>query len=406
MTAALAKPAGDGKPGTAEPAATSRRARGDQTGVFLFSQGFRPFFLAAGLLAATALPLWMLQFAGVLTLPGVPDPLAWHSHEMLFGYLGAALAGFLLTAVPNWTGRLPISGGPLMALFGLWVAGRIAMLSDAGGPVGAAVALLFLPVMAAVVWREVAAAGNRRNLPVCLLVTALAVAQILFLLGPAETGLRLGFATAAMMILLIGGRIIPSFTTNWLKKRAATALPRPFGRGDKAVLAVSLIALAAWVAQPEGLAAGWALAAACAANLWRLARWRGAVTLAEPLLLVLHLAYLWLPLGFALLALSVLTPTLVLPQQGLHALGAGGIGLMTLAVMSRASLGHSGRALTADRATTLAFGLVFLSAAVRVAADWSLDPMLLKHLAAVAWTGGFLLFLLRFVPILAQRRKP
>ncbi len=406
MTAALAKPNEDGKPQNLRKAATSRRARNSRTGVFLFSQGFRPFFLAAGLLAVTALPLWMLQFIGALSLPGVPDPLAWHSHEMLFGYLGAALAGFLLTAVPNWTGRLPIAGGPLMALFGLWVAGRIAMLIDAEGMVGTAVALIFLPVLAAVVWREVAAAGNRRNLPVCLLVTTLAVAQILYLLGPAEAGLRLGFATAAMMILLIGGRIIPSFTTNWLNKRGTAALPAPFGRGDKIVLALSLAALAVWVVWPEELPAAVLLSGAAAANLWRLARWRGAATMAEPLLLVLHLAYVWLPLGFALLALSVAMPALVLPQQALHALGAGGIGLMTLAVMTRASLGHSGRALTADRATTIAFGLVFLSAAARIAADWTADPMLLLHLAAAAWTGGFALFLLRFVPLLAKKREP
>lgn len=405
MTAALAKPNEDGKPQSPSKAATSRRARSSRTGVFLFSQGFRPFFLAAGLLAVAALPLWMLQFTGALSLPGVPDPLAWHSHEMLFGYLGAALAGFLLTAVPNWTGRLPIAGVPLMALFGLWVAGRLAMLIDAEGLVGTAVALTFLPVLAAVVWREVAAAGNRRNLPVCLLVTTLAVAQILFLLGPAEAGLRLGFATAAMMILLIGGRIIPSFTTNWLNKRGAAAVPVPFGRGDKVVLAVSLAALAVWVTWPEGPAAAGLLGTAAAANLWRLSRWRGGATMAEPLLLVLHLAYVWLPLGFALLALSTVVPALVLPQQALHALGAGGIGLMTLAVMTRASLGHSGRALTADRATTLAFVLIFLSAAARVAADWTAAPTLLLHLSAAAWTAGFLLFLLRFLPILAKGPK-
>lgn len=374
-------------------------------GPAIFSQGFRPFFLAAGVLAVLALPLWMLLFLGSLALPGIADPLNWHIHEMLFGYLSAALAGFLLTAIPNWTGRLPLCGAPLTALFGLWLAGRVAMLLDAGGPIGKGVALSFLIVLAAVVWREVLAAGNRRNLPVCLLVTSLAAAEAVFHFADPALGIRIGFATAAMMILLIGGRIVPSFTTNWLNKRQAAALPKPFGPYDKAALALSLAAVVCWIVLPGAAITAAGFAAAALANLWRLARWRGSATGAEPLLLVLHLAFAWIPLAFALFALSILLPDLVSAQQAFHALGAGGIGLMTLAVMTRASLGHSGRALTADSATTAAYILVLLGAAARVAADWTAAPTAVLHLGATLWTLGFLVFVLRFAPMLFSRKS-
>jgi uncharacterized protein involved in response to NO len=390
----------------APPQTTSSDRRRAYDGPLIFAQGFRPFFLGAGVLAALALPLWMLQFLGVVALPGVPDPLTWHIHEMLFGYLGAALAGFLLTAMPNWTGRLPIAGGGLMALTALWLAGRAAMLADAQGPLGGAVAAAFPVVLAAVAWREVMAAGNRRNAPVCLMVSAFALAQIVFLFGSRDLGIRLGFSTAAMMILLIGGRIVPSFTGNWMKKQGEAALPAAFGTYDKATLALTLATLAAWCALPDHPVSGLAFALAAAANLWRLLRWRGGATFAEPLLAMLHVAYAWVPLAFALFALSILTPGLVAPAQALHALGAGAVGLMTLAVMTRASLGHSGRDLRADLATTAAYLLVLVGAPTRVAADWTGDPVLLLHLGATCWTAGFAVFVLRYAPILLIRRPP
>ncbi|NIA71833.1 NnrS family protein [Pelagibius litoralis] len=405
MTTVLSETTENGEAGKAATATTPGGRRLAYNGPAIFSQGFRPFFLAAGVLAVVALPLWMLQFLGAVTLPGVPDPLAWHIHEMLFGYLSAALAGFLLTAIPNWTGRLPIAGRALMALFGLWLAGRTAMLLDAGGAAGIAVALAFLVALSAVVWREVIAAGNHRNLPICLLVTTLAAAQAVFLIGEVALGMRIGFATAAMMILLVGGRIIPSFTTNWLKKQQATSLPAPFGSYDKIALGISLVALVCWVALPEAAVTGAGFTIAAAANLWRLARWRGPATLREPLLLVLHIAFAWLPLAFALFALSILAPDHVSGQQALHALGAGGIGMMTLAVMTRAALGHSGQALQAGAATSAAYVLVFLGAAARVAADWTTEPTAILHLGAASWTIGFLIFVLRFTPILAIRRS-
>jgi len=259
-------------------------------------------------------------------------------------------------------------------------------------------------VLAAIAWREILAAGNRRNAPVCLLVSALAAAEIVYLFLSQDLGIRLGFTTAAMMILLIGGRIVPNFTGNWLKQRGATALPAPFGAYDKATLAVSLAALLCWILLPWQTVTGLAFAAAALANFGRLARWQGIATVGEPLLAVLHLGYLWLPLAFALFALAILAPGLVTPQQPLHALGAGAIGLMTLAVMTRASLGHSGRALAADGATTLAYLLVILGAASRVLADWTGAGTPMLHLGAAVWSGGFLVFVLRYGPLLLRRK--
>jgi uncharacterized protein involved in response to NO len=374
-------------------------------GPAFFSLGFRPFFLGAGLLATLALPLWMLQFLGVIALPGVPDPLAWHIHEMLFGYLSAALAGFLLTAVPNWTNRPAVTGLPLAGLAALWLVGRAAMLTDADGAVGSSLAAAFLVVLAGFAWREVLAAGNRRNVPVCLLVSLLAAAEIVFLFADQDLGIRLGFATAAAMIMMIGGRIVPNFTANWLRARGATALPADFGTYDKATLAVGLAALLCWILLPGQSITAFVFIAAAAANFGRLARWRGTATLGEPLLVVLHLGYLWIPLAFTLFALAILAPGLVTPQQPLHALGAGAIGLMTLAVMTRASLGHSGRPLEADGATTLAYLLVFLGAASRILADWTGLGTPMLHFGAATWSGGFLVFVLRYALLLLRRRR-
>jgi uncharacterized protein involved in response to NO len=299
-------------------------------GPALFSFGFRPFFLFGAAWSALIVPLWLGSFmhGGALTRD-------WHIHEMMFGYLAAVIAGFLTTAVPNWTGRMPVIGGPLGALFGLWVAGRLAMLFP--GPFAYVVDSLFLIALAGVIWREVLAGRNWRNLPVCLLVSLFAVANVGFHLsrgGSLAAGERIGLAAAAMLIALIGGRVVPSFTRNWLKARGAERLPAPAGRLDQAVLILTGGALGLWAATPDQPLAGAALAAAGLANLLRLARWRGWATLAEPLVAILHAGYAWLGLGLALLGASVLTP-LVPRTAGIHALTAGAIGVMTLAMMTQ-----------------------------------------------------------------------
>jgi uncharacterized protein involved in response to NO len=368
----------------------------------LFSVGFRPFFLLAGAWAAIAVPVWLAAYVHGYVLPGPLHPMAWHAHEMVFGFGIAAVAGFLLTAIPNWTGRLPIRGAPLAALAVLWLAGRIALLvSGAIGPAAAAVIDLAFPaVLIAVIARELIAGRNYRNLPMLAALALLFAGNALAHLQVA-LGQRLGIATLLALIALVGGRIVPSFTRNWLvKAKPAVREPAPMGKLDLACLLVIVIGLAAWVAVPD--LASIPLAAAGAAAAARLSRWRGLATLREPLLFVLHVGYAWLAFGLAYMGLNGLfgwTP----PGAPLHALTVGAIGTMTLAVMTRATRGHTGRALTADAATIWIYLLVTLAAVLRVAAPWSSEYVIATTAAGIAWCAAFTLFVLRYGPMLLRR---
>jgi uncharacterized protein involved in response to NO len=218
------------------------------------SQGFRPFFLATGLWSAVALAVWIVMFATGSTLPSRFDPLAWHIHEMLFGFVMAAIAGFLLTAIPNWTRRLPVSGSPLALLAGLWLVGRIACLVSALFPVWLTIAadLSFPVVLVGVVAREIVVGRNWRNLPMLAPVIVLGVANLLMHLeadGVAVTsglGWRLGLAAIIVLISVMAGRIVPSFTRNWLAKRPGSDLPVGHGRIDRAALGILHAGLIGW----------------------------------------------------------------------------------------------------------------------------------------------------------------
>lgn len=373
-------------------------------GPAVFSFGFRPFFLLGAAWAALAVPVWVWMYVGGGGLASHRD---WHVHEMLFGFLAAVVAGFLTTAVPNWTGRLPVIGAPLAALTGLWIAGRVAMLLQFWiGPAAAAVDSAFLLVFAGVIWREVLAGGNWRNLPVCGLVTALAAGNVTFHLNAAlwhtSVGERLGLAAIVMLLALIGGRISPSFTRNWLKARGSLAEPAPFGLFDRVALALTGAAVLGWVAAPDVPFTGVALVAAGAANLGRVLRWRGWAARGEPLVWILHVGYAWLGLGLLLLGGSLLVAEI--PRSaGVHALTAGAIGVMTLAVMTRATRGHAGRPLAAD-ASTLAIYVAVISAAVlRVAAPFwpGAYPGLLMASAAL-WVAAFGGFAVAYAPMLLK----
>ena len=373
----------------------------------ILQHGFRPFFLVGAVWAALAMALWLGMLGEVLDVPIAMDPLSWHRHELLFGYLGAIVAAFVLTAVPNWTGRKPVRGGPLLGLVLLWLTGRAAVLLGGwtGGIVAAVLDTTFPLAMAVVIAREVTAGRNWRNLPVAVALALLALACLLShleSLGALTTdmlGDRLAIAVVAALVALIGGRIIPSFTTNWLKARGIAPLPAPFGRLDQAIMLVTALALLTWVARPEGTVAGLLLLAAGAGAALRLARWRGAASLPEPLLWVLHLGYGWLVVGLALLGLAALG--LVPRATALHALTAGAFGTMTLAVMTRATLGHTGRELTADEWTVAIYLLVTTGALARLAAFWvSSAYATTLQLAGLLWGGAFLLYALRYGPML------
>jgi uncharacterized protein involved in response to NO len=343
----------------------------------LWSRGFRPFFLLGAAWAAIAVPVWLASWVHGYGLPGALPPMFWHAHEMVYGFGTAVVAGFLLTAIPNWTGRLPVRGVPLMALVALWIAGRVAMLVPGAAPVD----LLFLLALIGVVARELVAGRNWRNLPMLAALALLLAGNVLFHLG-IYTGLRLGIATLLMLVALVGGRIVPSFTRNWLAKhRRGTLLPAPEGALDRLALLATLLALVSWVLDWSVLPlvlAGLALAA-------RLARWRGFATWREPLLVILHLGYAWLALGLILLGLEV--------PAALHALTVGAIGTMTLAVMTRASLGHTGRALRADGSTVAIYLLVSAAALLRVAGA---DSVWLVSFSGLAWSAAFGFFAVRY----------
>ncbi|MFC2952444.1 NnrS family protein [Marinicaulis aureus] len=389
-------------------------ARRGYDGPALFSYGFRPFFLFGAIWAALSVPLWIYAYANGAGLIGGMPAQEWHVHEMLYGYLAAVISGFLLTAVPNWTGRLPVLGGRLMFLFALWGAGRIAMLAPGQiGPVAtASTDCLFLVVLAAMIWREIIAGKNIKNVPVCVLVTLLALSNIGFHAGALnyevhEFSEHFAIGVIALMVALIGGRIVPSFTRNWLNQQKISPLPAQFGVIDKAALGFAGLALIGWTIDAGNPVTGVLLLVAGVTHMVRLARWRGWKTGAEPLVLILHVGYAWLPLSFLLMGVSAFAPAIVPPHAALHGLTAGAMGTMTLAVMTRATLGHTGRKLTADAWTIAIYGLVVAGALLRIVGPTMLGRFHIEAmlLSALVWSGAFILFALRYGPMLFGPKK-
>jgi uncharacterized protein involved in response to NO len=388
------------------PAALARRR--DYAGPALFSYGFRPFFLGAALWSAVGILLWVRHYFGEGSLPLV-NALDWHAHEMLYGYVAAAMAGFLLTAIPNWTGRLPVCGWSLAGLASLWLAGRLALLASAriGAVAAAVVDVSFLLVLAAVALREIVAGRNWRNLRVLAVLGVLISGNVvwhveLIHFGAGDYGVRIAIAAVVGMIVLIGGRVVPSFTRNWLVRNNPGRLPRPFDRLDVVAIATALLALALWVAFDHAPLTGAALAVAGGLQLVRLGRWAGDRTFADRLVLVLHVAYAFVPAGFLLLGAALLWPQTVSESAGIHAWTAGAAGLMTLAVMTRASLGHTGRPLAASPVTQAIYLGVLMAALLRIVAALS-GWIGLLHLAGLVWIAAFAGFAVAYGPLLVAR---
>jgi uncharacterized protein involved in response to NO len=372
--------------------------------------GFRPFFFGAATWAVIAIALWLCVLSGEINLPTRFDPVAWHRHEMLFGFVGAAVAGFLLTAIPNWTGRLPIAGKPLLALFGAWAMARLAVLFS--GLIGiwpAAILDVGLFASLALLAAREVVASNNRNVPIVWLVFAFAIADAADYAGsagliPADLGWRGAIALVITMISTIGGRIIPSFTRNWMVKRGASRqLPTQPQGFDLIVIASTALALLFWLIFPDNRLTGFMLVLAAAAQTLRLSRWGGHRTGRDPLVLVLHLGYIWVPAGLLLLGLS--TAGLNIPESaGVHALTAGGMATMILAVMTRASLGHTGRELKASPMTIAAYVCITIGALLRVAA--SLGPYgIMLDIAGTFWALALFLFLIVYRPVLWSPHK-
>lgn len=380
-------------------------------GPAIFSYGFRPFFLCAALFGAVAIPAWVLIVAGTGRSDFLYGPREWHVHEMLFGFLPAVITGFLLTAIPNWTGRPPVRGLPLMSLLGLWLAGRLLLVAPWPGTVlSALVDGAFLVALAALVWRELVTSRSWGQAPIGLLISLYAGANILFHVlalrgAPTDLPERMAVALDMLLLTVIGGRLIPNFTREYLIQARVTERPASFSRFDGLSIVLVVAAALAWIVRPESLAAGVTLVAAGSANLVRLWRWLGWMTWREPLVLILHLGYGWLALS--MLALGGAMLGIGLPAvNAVHVLTTGAVGVMTLGVMTRASLGHTGRPKRADPLTIVIYVLVNVGAMLRVFTPASDDPTspatLVLGLAALGWSGAYVLFALVYGPFLVR----
>lgn len=386
-----------------------------------FSYGFRPFFLGASVYAAFAMSLWLAWIAihasnaSLAWISIASAPHVWHAHEMVFGFGLAALAGFLLTAVPNWTGAIPLANQPLKILFALWVAGRLAMLLSAFLPsaVVATIDLAFIPVLGLHVSHQLFVRPQPRNMIFLALLAALFIANVSFHLGAAHVinadptiGLRAGVLILTIVIVIVGGRIVPSFTHNYLQRSAPSVRP-PLRSAplDRSALIATLIFVVSALFPPNETVVALAAGAAALANGARLAGWRGIATLRSPIVAVLHVGYLWIVIGLFVWCVAAGTD-LISEISALHALSTGAIGTMVLAVMSRASLGHTGRPLLAPPPITLSYALVSLSALLRTfgiaIAPAHYNTVML--VSGLLWITAYTLFAVVYFPILTNPR--
>jgi len=385
----------------------SMQKRTPPTGFAPFALGFRPFFLAAGVFAILLLGLWLLVLRGWIDTGPLP-PAVWHGHEMLFGYTVAVIAGFLLTAAQNWTGLHTPSGTPLAVLFLLWLAARVMFLVP-GIPAGlaAAVDMLFLPVLALVLAQPLVKTKQLHNYPFPLMLLVLTAANVLvhmetlgWATNTATLGLHLAAYVIVVMIVVMGGRVIPSFTDNKLRTRA-----RRWKTIEWLVPVATIAALIAALMTPDSIVTAILAAIAATVHFIRLAGWYTGKLWSVPLLWILHLGYGWIVLGFALLAWSS-AGMMAAGSSALHAFTAGGIGVLTLGMMARVSLGHSGRILESAPAMTLAFVAVNFAALIRVTLPllYPAAPAQWIEVAGLAWILAFGLFVVIYAPILLRPR--
>lgn len=381
------------------------------TGPVLLSYGFRPFFLGGAIWAVLAMLFWILSLTLGMPLGGSYGGLNWHAHEMVFGFSSAVLAGFLLTAIPNWTGGLPVSGTPLAILCGIWLVGRLVFLAPDLIDVRFAVAVesLFLPSLLFICAREIIAGRQWKNLKVLMGVTTVMIANLAFHYliltnGDVATANRIGVSAYVLLVMVIGGRIVPSFTRNWLNKMGKTRFPVPFNRYDGVCILVGVAACTGWIAMPDQTITAVVAWIAALFHFVRLYRWRGWSVAREKLLLILHVAYAFIPLGFIAIGLAAIDR--LNPYSALHVVTVGAIGCMMLAVMTRATRGHTGRELTASPVTQAAYLCLVAAALIRPLAE--IMPNFFHTIlaaSALLWMGAFGLYVLEYGPMLVRERR-
>ena len=382
----------------------------------LFSLGFRPLFSLMALAAIGGIGLWLAYFVlgwQVVFISG--SPVLWHSHEMIFGFAAAAIGGFLLTASANWAGRPPVKGLMLVLISLAWLAGRLVMTYSALlNPVWVmGIDLLYLGLLIAVIGNTLIRAKNRRNYKVIAVLVALFCLNALYHLssfgGPisANTAIRIALVMVTVMIVIIGGRIVPAFTTNWLRQQnrlEQTGKPQSPRMTDELALTLSLALAISWGFFPEQLFTGWIAILAGLFHGLRMSGWKGLATVTEPLMFVLHVAYGWLVVALILLGISICFGGL--PQSAaIHGLTVGAIGTMILSVAVRVSLGHTGRPLKATKIISLMFGLIAVAAILRTVAPLGNYYLELISLSGIFWISAFVLFMIEFIPIYFQPRR-
>jgi len=378
-----------------------------------FAYGFRPFFLLAGVYAAGSMAAWIWLLPRGATPISSLLPRLWHGHEMIFGFIAAAIAGFMLTAVPSWTGERGFAGRPLIVLTALWLAGRVAFGMGDVLPIEVLMVaeLAFVPGVMILLAPSIMRSSNR-NWPLLLVLLAFWSGDVVFsyaaLAGRnvlASTALRGSLDVVLLLITIIGGRIIPAFTGNALRARGAVVTMRSSRSLEVVVIALTAGYVLADIAAPFGRITGITAAAAALAHFLRLSGWHGLRSWREPIVWILHAGYAWLPMGLALKSIFVLAE-LSWAAHWQHALGAGAAGTMIMAVMTRASLGHTGRPLRVSRLIVAAYAMLIASVFLRVfgASVLQLEYASTITTAGAFWILAFLLFSGVYVPILVGPR--
>jgi uncharacterized protein involved in response to NO len=377
----------------------------------LFSYTFRPFFLIAGIWGILAIVRWMLMLNGMTSPPFGTNPVYWHGHEMIVGFALAVVAGFLLSAVATWTGRPAVNGLAVGWLVLTWLVGRIAVYYTGALPVfeTALLDMLFPVSLCYLVAREIFGARNKRNYKVVAITFVLAAVNLLYHLGVAGIiqgadyiAIYLMIHGVILLVALIGGRVVPAFTANWLRAQGVEKLPRNNLLIDRMAITLTILVALAVIFFPDRATVGYLSMSAAVLHGVRVAQWCGLQTTRNPLLFVMHVAYWWLPIGYAMMSLAsfgwAFTPT-----AALHALTMGGIGGMIMAMITRVPLGHTGRALHASRLTVATYGVLMLSVVVRVLSPWNMENYLtILNFSAAGWCLGFAIFLWVYWPVLTQ----